>query len=139
MLDKLRKLLISGKENPQKPERPAHASWEIIQDKTCLVITFNGIFTERDANGLTAYLNRQITELKDTNTFPLICKCLYMTDYEAHARLVFQNFLQKHINYIESVWIVTQSRTIKYGSKLMSMFVSIPIRVVENENQIKFT
>lgn len=139
MLDKLRKLLISGKENPQESTRAAHASWEIIQDKTCLVITFNGIFTETDANKLSAYLNRQIAELEETNTFPLICRCLYMTDYEAHARLVFQNFLQAHVNRLESIWVVTESRAIKYGSKLMNMFVSIPIQIVANENQIKLT
>ncbi len=139
MLGKLRKLLIGDKENPQESTRAAHASWEIIQDKTCLVITFNGIFTETDANKLTAYLNRQIANFREVDTFPLICQCLCMIDYEAHARLVFQNFLQTHANRWESIWIVTKSKTIKYGGKLINMFVSTPIHVVENENQIKFT
>jgi hypothetical protein len=137
MIGKLRKLLIGGKDNVHESSRAAHASWEVIQGRKCLVITFNGIFTEADANKLTDYLNRQIAELAETDTFPLICRCLYMTDYEAHARLVFQNFLQAHVNRLESIWIVTESNVIKYGSKLMNIFVSIPIQVVANESQIK--
>lgn len=139
MLKKLRKLLIGGKANPEKPERAAHASWETVQNRQCLVITFNGEFTETDAEKLVRYLNEQIAELEPTVTFPLICRCQHMTDYEAHARLIFQNFLQNHIKRLHSVWIVTQSSAIKYGGRLLSMFVSVPVKVINNESQIKLT
>ncbi|MCS7018128.1 MAG: hypothetical protein RMJ87_03255 [Cytophagales bacterium] len=138
MLGKLRKWLISGEKSSQQPARVAHASWETINGRECLVITFNGVFTEIDAEKLVAYLNHEILAFATAKTFPLICRCQYMTDYEAHARLIFQNFIHIHSKCIESIWIVTKSNAIKYGGKLMGMFIGIPLKVVEEESQIYF-
>jgi len=140
MIKYLRRYLISGKIFSQPVEdRPAKASWQTINDTACLVITFNGLFREADAESLYRYLSKQTSDLPEATKTPIVCNCIHMTDYEAKARLVFQNFLQNNIQRLQGLWIITQSPAIKGGAKLMSKFVSLPIYVIDSEEKVFFT
>ena len=140
MIKYIRRYLISGKIFPQPAENnPAKASWQMISDVNCLVIAFNGLFRETDAESLCRYLSKQISELPVMSKVPIVCNCIHMTDYEAKARLVFQNFLQNNIQRLQGLWVITKSPAIKGGAKLMSRFVSLPIYVTDSEEKIFFT
>lgn len=137
LFTKIRKLLTNDRAPADCVEKRAFAAWEFIQDRQCLTITFNGIFSESDAVSLTKYLSQQFTLIDSNRKVPIICRCHNMTDYEAHARIVFQNFIQNHMDRICSIWIITSSKVIKYGGKLLSMFVNVPIKIVEEEAKIQ--
>ncbi|WP_448519092.1 hypothetical protein [Rhodoflexus sp.] len=140
MIKYFRRYLISGKMFSQRSveDRPAKALWQTINDTTCLVIMFNGLFREEDAESLCRYLSKQISDMPETIKTPIVCNCVNMTDYEAKARLIFQNFLQKNFQRLQGLWIITQSPAIKGGAKLMSRFISLPIYVIDSEEKIFF-
>ncbi|MCS6967361.1 MAG: hypothetical protein RMJ44_02955 [Cytophagales bacterium] len=135
LLQKIRRYFIGGKANPQE-QRTAFASWEIIQNRKCLVLTFNGIFTEAEAEKFTQQLSQEMQSCKEDEKVPIVCRCYHMVDYEAHARIIFQNFLQTYLDKIDSLWIITESVVIRYGGKLIGMFVEIPVRVVNEESKV---
>lgn len=144
MLKRLQKWLLFGNAEDSNvfvsPDcENAYAAWETIQNKQCLVITFRNMFRESDAVRLTRYLTAQLNEYSGKELVPVICRCSDMTDYEAHSRIIFQDFLQKNTHKIQGLWIVTQSNAIKYGGKLISMFIKIPVQIVDDESKIRFT
>jgi len=59
-----------------------------------------------------------------------------MSGFENKARVIWQKAIKRLKNQIAVVWLITDSKTIKTGAKLMSLFTSFEIKVVKTEKEI---
>ncbi len=81
-------------------------------------------------------------EWKDTfrqmngENFHLIFNAISMKDYEPMARMIWQKTIGELKPQIASIWVVTNSKLIATGAKLMGLFTSFNIQVVNNEDKI---
>lgn len=112
-----------------------NVEWKEINDIIVLNFNFKGKLTRNNA------VNAIIKWEKAFNTVPyqkmtLVWNCLSLKDYEAKARVLWQEEIDKTKEQIELVYLVTKSNLIKMGAKIMSAFTSFPMKVVESENEI---
>ena len=68
----------------------------------------------------------------------LIWDCMKMDGYDTESRNLWQNALNEMRDQIDSIWLITNSNYIKIGARIISVFTSLTIKVVDSEDQIKW-
>lgn len=109
-----------------------------LKDEECLKFIFKDKFKGKDAERSVVEWRDLFASLKGER-IPLIWDCLEMTGYETKARTTWQQAMKELKNQIDCVWLVTNSKIIKAGAKLMSAFTKFTIKVVKSENEIVLT
>ncbi|WKN33391.1 hypothetical protein PZB74_08595 [Porifericola rhodea] len=100
-----------------------------------LIFTFQGILTAKEATkAITEW--KKLFEEKKNEKFTLIFHALEMTDYEPLARTSWQKTIVELSGQIENIWVVTTSKLIMAGAKIMSMFTSFSIKTVSTEDKV---
>ena len=110
--------------------------WVVKSGKECLKSTFTGNFTEQNARTAADKL-REAFNSRPTGRIILIWDCLEMNDYDHEARTIWQNLCKEYKDRIETIWVMTNSILIRMGASVISVFTSLKIKVVANENEIK--
>ena len=106
-----------------------------IENEECLKFTFNGSFNENDAlEGIDDW--KDIFASAQGERAVIIWDCLKMTGYESKARKAWQRAIKDLKNQIECVWLITDSKLIKTGAKLMNAFTSFKLNVVKSTENI---
>lgn len=108
-----------------------------IANNTCIFFTFKGILTDVVADEILLKSKNILPERGPENDLCIICDCVHMRNYEAVARIKFQNFILTHKNQIKVLWIITQNKVIQIGAQIMAAFLPVPIKVVGSIQEIK--
>ena len=104
-------------------------------DEVFLNFTFSGDFTEEDAiEGIEEW--RELFSSARRDKLCIIWDCMQMTGYETGARIAWQKAIKELKKKINCVWLVTDSKIIKAGAKLMNAFTSFKLEVVKSIDQI---
>jgi len=127
---------IEKKKNEEVSENFAEAKWHEINRGTCLLFTFKGIFTEKLAVKLTQEWQKLMQESKEEKVC-IICDCLEMKDYDTLARITFQKTLKEFQKRIQTFWVVSPSKVVKYGGMIMEVLTGFPIKTVEKMEDVK--
>src|SRR4030042_4176091 len=93
--------------------------WQQIQNKNCLRFTFIGDLNEKKAIDAIRIWKEEFTA-KAGEKIILIWDCKEMTGYEPKARIHWQAALKELKNRIESIWLIKNSRIVKFGAMIMS-------------------
>jgi len=103
----------------------------------CLKFTFKGKFSTQDAlSGSNEW--KELFSSTNEEKIMLIWDCLEMTGYESKARVVWQQVMKELKGKIDCVWLISNSKIIRTGAKLMSAFTGFKIKAVKSEKDIKF-
>lgn len=110
--------------------------WREINGKQCLYFTFKGFFDERSSIAL---INKwkQLMKQKTSEKVCMICNCYDMENYDSLARINFQSTIKEFEKEIETFWILTENKTIRYGGMIMGMLLKFPLKVVTKLEDIK--
>jgi hypothetical protein len=109
--------------------------WQQIKNKSCLKFTFIGDLNEKRALNAISIWKKEFAAKSGENII-LIWNCKEMTGYEPKARIHWQAALKELKSRIESIWLVTDSKIIKFGATIMSVFTPYEIKVVSSESEI---
>nr|WKN38842.1 hypothetical protein K4G66_09015 [Tunicatimonas sp. TK19036] len=109
--------------------------WVQIDDADCLKFTFKDIFTHKEAMIASQEWKSSFQE-RVNNRFVVIFDAKAMKNYEPLARSVWQKTMTELKGQIESIWLVTDSKIIAAGAKIMSVFTSFNIKTVSAEENI---
>lgn len=110
--------------------------WKELSGRSCLKFIFKGVFLESDA--LPAIEEwKKAFQYKPGEKIILIWDCAEMKGYDTLSRIAWQSALKELMEQIDSIWLITNRSLIKVGARVMSIFASIPIKVVSSESQIQ--
>jgi len=107
-----------------------------INEEECLKFTFVERFLAQDAKEGVEKWNDFFSSINQGEKIPVIWDCLKMTGFDNKARVTWQKAIKKFKKQIETVWLITDSKTITAGAKLMSAFTSFKIKVIKEESYI---
>ena len=106
-----------------------------LKNEDCLKFTFTGNFKGEDAISGVEEWKMLFKPIEEEKT-PLIWDCLEMTGFESKARTTWQHAMKELKDKIDTIWLITNSKIIKAGAKLMSAFTKFNIKVVKSEEEI---
>ncbi len=104
-----------------------------INDEECLRFTFIDKLLEVDAVDGVEEWKEIFSSAEDGEKIKVIWDCLEMTGFDSKARVAWQQAIKQLKKQIDVVWLITDSKAIKAGAKLMSAFTSFKIKVVKSE------
>ncbi|MFC2137143.1 hypothetical protein ACFLTE_03105 [Bacteroidota bacterium] len=110
--------------------------WCSINNKNCLKFTFNGILKKEDAVEATKEWKDLFSAANITDV-NIVWHCIEMKGYEPMARSVWQNTLKELKSKIACIWLITESKVVKTGALIMSVFTSYELKVVSSEDKIE--
>ncbi len=111
--------------------------WCQIDDRECLKFTFEGTFKEREAlDAITRW--KELFGMKKGEKVILVWQCQKMESYEPTARILWQKAIKDLKDQIDTIWLITDSSVIRAGAKIMALFTSFNLKVVNSEQKIKF-
>ncbi len=135
-------LFSKSKEQNNNSANFAQVLRKTFEGKDCLYFEFKGVFDDKLAEKVLPQaekiLQSELTNNANDKTLCIVCSCREMQDYDPIARIKFQKFLKNYEKNIKTMWIITNSKIIKYGGLLMNMVLPFPVKVVESEEEIKF-
>jgi len=108
-----------------------------FKNEDCLKFTFTGHFTIEDAK----YGVREWKELfasAGDQKIIVIWDSKLMTGFDNKARVIWQQAIKELKKQIDCVWLISDSKIIRSGAKIMSAFTSFKMKVVKDEDKIKF-
>jgi len=105
---------------------------------SCLKFTFRGHLTSEDAElGVKEW--RDFFNSTGGEKVVVIWDSTQMTGFDNKARIIWQHAIKEMKSQIECVWLITDSKVIKAGAKLMSLFTSFCLKVVDSSDKIAFS
>ncbi|MEM8965548.1 MAG: hypothetical protein AAGE93_03960 [Bacteroidota bacterium] len=110
-------------------------TWIQRENIEYLKISFVGIFTYKDAEWASQQWKEQF-QAKPEQRIKVIFDALEMINYEPSARSVWQQTIAELSGQIDSIWLVTDSKLIVAGAKIMSIFTSFRINTVSSEDKV---
>ena len=109
-----------------------------VENEECLKFTFNGNFKGQDAiEGIEVW--KELFASAQGESAVIIWDCLEMTGFETKARKAWQRAIHDLKSQIECVWLITDSKIIRAGAKLMNTFTSFKLNVVKSTENIIIT
>ena len=108
----------------------------VIDGQNCLKFIFKGVFTHQDAVEASIEWQRYFKD--HPQKMNVIFDASLMSNYEPMARATWQKTLSVLKNQIDSVWVITDSKIIAAGAKLMGIFTSFSIKAVGSQEKIVF-
>jgi hypothetical protein len=100
-----------------------------------LTFTFQGKFTYREALKF-GEAWREVFNAQPDSQFVVTFDALEMKDYEAGARITWQKIINELKSQIQEIYLVTDSRFIATGAKLMGLFTSFEIKTVSSKSDL---
>lgn len=110
--------------------------WFQLKSRRALRITIIGHLDENSANVLANDLKKELDK-NDSGKITLVWNCLDMTGYEPVARMKIQNLIKSFKNQLENNYLVSTNKVIQGGAKILSIFSSFNMKVVNSEDEIK--
>ena len=109
--------------------------WSEISGKECLRFTFGENLTVDEAVVAVAEWKKCFKEKTDKPII-LLWDCSKMERYEPAAKEKWTTALKDMKTDIESIWLITDNRIIRFGAYVMSIFSSMKIQTVNSEDEI---
>jgi len=104
---------------------------ETLDNTKYINFTFSGILKEKDAkNAIDEFSKIAKNTQKE---IILIWNCLEMKNYEHEARILWQKKLKHCKSQIKEIWLISDSKIIKAGAELISLFTSYKIKIIESD------
>ncbi len=120
-------------ESPKSPQ----IEWCQIDDRECLKFVFGGTFMENEA--IDAIIRwKELFSTKKGEKVILVWQCQKMKSYEPMARILWQKAIKELKDQIDTIWLVADSTVIRAGAKIMALFTTFDLKVVNSEEKIKF-
>ena len=108
-----------------------------IKNEECLKFTFNGKFSEEQAlSGASEW--RNLFDNSGEEKSILVWDCLDMTGFESNARTVWLKAIKDLKKKIDCVWVISESKIIRTGAKVLSTLSGFKIKTVKDESEISF-
>lgn len=109
--------------------------WSSVSNQPCLKFTFRGMFSNEHAEEAVQEW-KQMIESNSDNKIVLVWDCLEMSGYDTEARNLWQETLKELKHRIHTIWLITNSKLIKMGAMVVSVFTSFEIKTVSSEAEI---
>lgn len=110
-------------------------AWVTLHEKETFKISINGLFSKKEAETAAATW-REMFKSRPTKKNVVVCDCRYMIDYEPMARAVWQKALAELKPQIQSMWVISESKSILAGAAILGMFTSYKIRIASTPDQV---
>lgn len=107
-----------------------------VNNEDCLKFTFNNKLKEQDAYEGVKEWEDIFSSVDSDQKSVIVWDSTQMSGFENKARIIWQKGLKKLKKQISVIWLITDSKAIKAGAKLMSLFTSFEIKVVKSEKDI---
>ncbi len=107
-----------------------------VNDEECLKFTFSDKFLKVDAEEGATEWEDIFQNVGGDDRTTIVWDTRGMSGFENSARVVWQKVIKKLKPKIGVVWLITTSKVIKAGAKLMSVFTSFDLKVVKSEKEI---
>ena len=118
------------------PKENPGLEWVQKSGRNCLKFTFEGTLTEEEAvQAIEKW--REAFRSKPKEKIILIWECRRMAGYDTGSRVNWQEALKEMNNQIADIWLVTSSNFVKIGARVMSVFTSLNIHIVDSESDIE--
>jgi len=106
-----------------------------IKNEDCLKFTFDGKFSEEQAiSGASEW--RQLFDNTGNEKSILVWDCLDMTGFESNARTVWLKAIKDLKKNIDCVWVISESKIVRAGAKVLSTLSGFKIKTVKSESEI---
>lgn len=109
--------------------------WKNINEVEVLFFRFNGKLTKDNAIVAIAEWEK-IFDLLPNQKIILAWDCLNLQDYDPMARVLWQNAIKKMRNQVKLVYLITESRIISLGGKMMNLITPFSMIVIKSEEEI---
>ncbi|MDN4165552.1 hypothetical protein QWY31_08570 [Cytophagales bacterium LB-30] len=107
-----------------------------IQNRVAIVFHFEGLLTQQKAQEYVKQWHK-IFLSHNKEKIIIVFNASQMSDYQPMARVVFQTAIKELKTQIDSIWVISNSKVIKAGAALMSIFSSFQIATVGSLDDIK--
>lgn len=104
-------------------ESLVQVGWNRTQ--TCLIFTFPEYLTKQAAAQAIKEWNQHFAVLEGKAT--LVWDCSELRDFDAMARVFWQNSMIAHRAHIANIYMVSGSRKIRTVAKLLGLVIQMPI------------
>lgn len=112
--------------------------WKEVNNKKILYFSFKGLLMVEDAERAIEKWNESIEEYTNENTkVILVWDCMHMKNYEAKARVAWQNNLKRNKEIIDQIWLITNSVAIQAGAEIISYFTSFNIKTIKSYAELE--
>ncbi len=109
-----------------------------FKGEDCLKFTFNGHLSTEDAEyAVTEW--KEYFETTGNEKVVVIWDSINMTGFDLKAQKIWQKELKELKGQIKCVWLITNSKIIRAGARLMSAFTSYCLKVVDTSEKIVFS
>ena len=109
-----------------------------FKGEDCLKFTFTGYFSAKYAEFAVAEW-REYFETLGNDKVVVIWDSVNMTGFDLKAQKIWQKELKELKGQIKCVWLITNSKIIRVGAKLMSVFTNYCLKVVDTPDNITFS
>ena len=109
--------------------------WCQVKNHNCLKFTFREKLTEKNAD-IAIERWTKLFDLNSDKKIILIWHCIEMTGYEPMARIKWQKAIKMLKDQIDCIWLVSNSKLILTGARIMSFFTSFKINITSSEDKI---
>lgn len=109
--------------------------WCNVKNKNCLKFTFVNVLDVKHAEeGIKRWKEEFLS--RQGEKIIVVWDCVDMDSYDPKARYLWQSALKELKYQIDSIWLITHSKLIKAGVKVISAVTSYKINVVSSETEI---
>lgn len=121
---KRKRILPLKKYNPD-------VSLEVIKNKKCIIVTFEGYLRAEDTQKAVARTIKFLEEHPDEKLV-LVWNCIGMTDYETESRKILQKAGADYKDYMEKAYGIVRSPIIQAAGEIISFFTPVKIKIVNS-------
>lgn len=109
--------------------------WVTKSGLACLKFTFGNKLTKNSAEEAIKKWKVIFSSMSD-DKIVLIWDCSSLKDYEPMARVLWQKAMKQMGNQIECVYLISQSKLIRTGASLLSLFTKFALKSINSENEM---
>lgn len=110
-------------------------AWEIIDGRSCVVITFTGVFTAEASKAWTERVRREIEG--SPTPVAMVWDAGEMTSYESEARKKWQTEINELKPKIAAIHLIARSTFVRMGGLMVGAFLGYPIQCWKQKSEIK--
>lgn len=110
-------------------------AWQLIDGRSCLVITFKGAFTAELSREWTTQIRREIEGSR--GNVSMVWDAGEMTSYDSDARKKWQTEINELKPKIAAIHLVARSTFVRMGGLMVGAFLGYPIQCWKQKSEIK--
>ena len=100
-----------------------------INNEDCLKFIFDEDLKKEETEKI---INEWLSLLNTEEKINYIWDCSIMKTYDKESLTIWQKILKEHEQYIDTIFLKTDSKSVKIGAKILNTFVKFKLKIVKN-------